>query len=182
MRIRSSTRFVMAFLWLSLGVVSAWADIELTVVSTAPARAHFVGAGLATTFVVSTRNTALIPVTVTLKIQGSGVAGEWPARLFETDTLFLAKGVGSPQLEVTVPALRSVQVLAQLTAGSSFAEGAEGVAMVTAWRSGTLKSSLELHARVRNRPRSTTLPSTAAGAGISISPGTGGRSTAPASG
>jgi len=153
MRIRSRTGSVVTCLWLSLGVVSAWADIELTVVSTAPGRAHFVGPGLATTFVVSTRNTALIPVTVTLKIQGSGVAGEWPARLFEADTLFRAMGVGSPQLEVTVPALRSVRVLAQLAAGSTFPEGAEGVAMVTAWRLGTVKASLDLHARVRNRPK-----------------------------
>ena len=154
MRTRSIPPFVIASLWLSLGVVPAWADIELAVVSTAPARPHFVAAGLATTFVVSAHNTGLLPATVSLAVRSSlGPPEAWQALLFRADPLFRPDGGGSNQIEVTVPALRKLLVVAQMTASPSLLEGVEGGFVVSAWRQGSLRSSLELHTRVRNRPK-----------------------------
>src|SRR5262245_22239658 len=150
MRIRSIVLFAAAGLCLSLGPPAALADVTLGVVSTVPERPHFVAAGATTTFVVSARNTGLLPVTMTLKIQGSP---SWQAGLSEVDALFRPAGAAADQLVVTVGALRTVRVLARLTAGGSLAEGAEGSAVVSAWRQSVFKDSLELHARLRNRPK-----------------------------
>ncbi|PYQ11277.1 MAG: hypothetical protein DMF80_22095 [Acidobacteria bacterium] len=154
MRIRSIARFVMAASFAPLGAGWAGADIELSVVSTAPARPHFVAAGLGTTFVISARNTGLLPATVSLTIRNSaGPSAAWQALLFQADPLFLRVGNGSDQIVVTIPALRNVRAVAQLTAGPSLVDGAGGGAVVSAWRQGTLRSSLELRATVRNRPK-----------------------------
>jgi predicted AlkP superfamily pyrophosphatase or phosphodiesterase len=154
MRIRSIVRFAIGCLWLSLGARWASADIQLSVVSTAPGRVHFVAAGLPTTFVVAARNTGLLPVDVSLTVRSSsGPPGAFQPQLFQTDTLFRSVGAGSDQMMVTVPALRQVRVLAQLTASSGLADGVETGVVVGAWRQGTLRSSVELRARVRNRPK-----------------------------
>jgi predicted AlkP superfamily pyrophosphatase or phosphodiesterase len=154
MRIRSITHFVTAAFFLSLGVGRVWADVELAVVSTAPARAHFVAAGVATTFVVSAGNTSILPVTVSMKIQSSvGPPGDWQALLFAADNLFRPVGSGSDQMVVTIPPRQTVRIVARLGAGPSLADGAEGGAVVSAWLQGSLQGSLELKTRVRNRPK-----------------------------
>jgi predicted AlkP superfamily pyrophosphatase or phosphodiesterase len=154
MRIRSITQFVTACLFLSLGAGRVWADIELAAVSTAPARPHFVTAGLATTFVVSVWNTGLLSATASLNIRSAGgPPGGWQALLFEADPLFRPIGSGSAQLVVTIPALRKVRVLAKLTASPALLDGVDGGAVVDAWRQGSFRAALELHARVRNRPK-----------------------------
>jgi predicted AlkP superfamily pyrophosphatase or phosphodiesterase len=154
MRIRSIVQFAIGCLWLSLGAGWASADIELTVVSTAPGRAHFVASGTTTTFVVSARNSGLLPADVSLTIRNSvGPPGAFQPQLFEADDLFRPVGVGSDQMTVTIPALRRVRVLAQLMAGPSLLDGVEGAVVVGAWRRGSLRSSVELRARVRNRPK-----------------------------
>ena len=133
MRIRSIARFVMAASFAPLGAGWAGADIELSVVSTAPARPHFVAAGLGTTFVISARNTGLLPATVSLTIRNSaGPSAAWQALLFQADPLFLRVGNGSDQIVVTIPALRNVRAVAQLTAGPSLVDGAGGGAVVSA--------------------------------------------------
>jgi predicted AlkP superfamily pyrophosphatase or phosphodiesterase len=154
MRIRSITHFVTAAFFLSLGAGRVCADVELGVVSASAARPHFVAAGLATTFVVSARNTAILPVTVSMKIQSSvGPSGDWQALLFAADPLFRPVGSGSDELVVTIPARQAVRLVARLGAGSQLAEGAEGGAVVSAWLQGSLRGRLELRGRVRNRPK-----------------------------
>jgi arylsulfatase A-like enzyme len=144
----------MASLWLSLGVVSAWADIELAVVSTAPGRPHFVAAGTSTTFVVSARNTAVVPATVVLRIQSvTGGPADWQATLATADALFHPVGSGSDQVTVTVPALQIMRLVVRLAAAPALQDGVAAQVVVGAWREGLAVGTLDLRASIRNRPK-----------------------------
>lgn len=154
MRIRSIVRFALACSCLLLGTEWTWAAIELGLVSAAPARAHLVAAGTATTFVVSVRNTGVAPAAVSLTIHNSvGPPADWPALLFRADSLFRPVGSGSDQILVTVPAQQTIRLVARLGAAPSLADGAEGGAVVSGLPQGDFPSSLELKTRVRNRPK-----------------------------
>ena len=153
MRIRSVVSAISSA-FVTLAAASARAAIDLAVVSAAPARPHFVAAGTATTFVISTRNASDLPATVMLKIEDLADApSDWQARLFTADSLFRPFGDGSDQLAVTIPAGDTARVVARLEAGPSLSEGAEGSVVVSAWVQGTRQGGVPLTGRVRNRPK-----------------------------
>lgn len=94
---------------MGLAVATGQASAQvLSVVSSAPARAHLVAAGTATTFVVSARNRLLVPRTVSVSIQTApAAAGGWQALLFSADALFRPVGAGSDGVSVLLAAGQS---------------------------------------------------------------------------
>jgi predicted AlkP superfamily pyrophosphatase or phosphodiesterase len=140
-------------LTLAAGAGESWAGVDLAVVSAAPTRAHFVAAGTSTTFVISARNTSLSPVTLSLEIAPQGAGGDWQVLLFAADTLFRPLGDGSDRLALPLAALQTVNVVAQLTPGAGLPEGSEGGALVKAWQGETLLGTVDVAARVRNKPK-----------------------------
>jgi predicted AlkP superfamily pyrophosphatase or phosphodiesterase len=129
------------------------ADVELAVVGSAPARAHFVSAGTSTTFVVSARNASALPVAVSVSIDVTGPAGDWQASVSEADRLFRAVGTGAGQVGLTVAPGETARLLARVAASPALGEGAESVSVVSASVAGALQGRLELRSRVRNRPK-----------------------------
>jgi len=149
---RSYVRLIVAGLC-ALGADRTGAEVQLGLVSAAPARPHLVAAGTSTTFVISTHNTTAAAVTVSLGIEPSASSGDWKAVLFAADGIFRPVGTGSGHVDLPIPPGETVNVLARLEAGPSLTEGAEGGAVVSALVQGSIQATLELAARVRNRPK-----------------------------
>jgi len=132
----------------------AGAEIKLSIVSTAPARPHFVAAGASTTFVIEVKNTGALPVPVAIQINPvSAAPGDWEPALAAADRLFRPIGVPRPQATIVVPANDSVPILAQLLAAHALPDGSEGNAVITASGAGMVPASVGVKARVRNRPK-----------------------------
>ncbi len=149
---RSAAPLVTVGLLLLVRAEAQWAPVELHIVSTAPARPHYVAAGAATTFVISLRNTADTPVTVRLAIERPAQAG-WKARLFAADAVFRAVGDGADEATHTLAGGASVHVVAWLGASASLSDGEEGRAFVRAFAQGHEQGRVELPARVSRRPK-----------------------------
>jgi hypothetical protein len=127
---RSAAPLVTVGLLLLVRAEAQWAPVELHIVSTAPARPHYVAAGAATTFVISLRNTADTPVTVRLAIERPARAG-WKARLFAADAVFRAVGDGADEATHTLVGGAGVHVVAWLGASASLRFGPDGERVVS---------------------------------------------------
>jgi hypothetical protein len=146
------TRFLVGGLVFAAGVGVASAQVELQVVSVSPTRPHFVAAGTDTTFVVSAHNTSGGSVSTSVAIT-SGTPSSWPAAISGADLVFRPIGVAASQVTVTIPARETRYLVAKLTPGPSLPEGAEGTAVVKASVQGSVQSTVDVKARVRNRPK-----------------------------
>jgi predicted AlkP superfamily pyrophosphatase or phosphodiesterase len=142
-------RALSAALLVALAAEAA-AQVQLSVVSVSPARPHLVAAGTGTTFVLSALNQAGASANVTVSIQAPAA---WPGLLAGADAVFRPVGTGAPQLTLSIPGGQTRFLVAQLGAADTLAEGATATAVVTASVQGAPQGTVQLHARVRNRPK-----------------------------